>query len=86
MFENVDGRMREYIISARPSAFSSSDHSALFLLNFNPQFDFIKVLDSLKDDRQMKNYYLPLQIDLDVANIDDRSGILVANIDDRSKF
>ena len=54
--------------------------------NLNTQFEFIKVLDSLKDDRYMKSYCFYLQIDYKVEVFDDRSGVLVANIDDRSKL
>ena len=39
-----------------------------------PQFDFIKVLDFLKDNRQMEYDCLCLQIEFDAANFDDRSG------------
>ena len=43
-------------------------------------------MDSLKDDRQMKNCCIILQINFDMAYFDDRSGILVVYIDDRSKI
>ena len=43
------------------------------LINLTPQFDFIKLLEPIKDDRFRKNGYLCQQINFEVAVFDDMS-------------
>ena len=49
--------------------------SICLLPNLKHQIDFIKVLELIKDDRQMKNGCLYLQINFEVVVFDVRPGV-----------